>query len=76
MMFVEFNKRVYHNGYITTKTMFNLNDICRVVECSDNLHLTNIITTDGHKHTIADEYSNVSKKIFAAEEHDGNQKYD
>jgi hypothetical protein len=73
MMFVEFNKRKYLNGgYITTKIMFNLNDICRVVECSDDWHFTNIITTDGEVHTIADEYSNVSKKIFAAEEQDGN----
>lgn len=77
MMFVEFNRRVYSDdGYVTTKIMLNLNDICRVIECTDNRHFTNIITTDGNVHTIADEYSKVSKKIFAAEEHDGNQKYD
>ena len=71
-MFVEFNKREYFSDCPTTKVMFNLNDICRVVECSDNLHFTNIITTDGKIHTIEDEYSNVCKKIFAAEEQDGN----
>lgn len=67
MMFVEFNKRVYRNGgYITTKIMLNLDDISRIVECSDDWHFTNIITKDGEIHTITDEYSDVAKEIKKA----------
>lgn len=69
MMFVELTGRNYHNGcYLPCKIMFNTNDIARVVECVDDWKMTNIITKDGKIHTITDEYSNVIKKVLAAEE--------
>lgn len=64
LLFVELPKREYERGrYISTNMLIAIDDISRVVQCTDNYELTNIVTKDGKIHTIADRYENVVKKI-------------
>ena len=67
-MFVEFPKRTYwRSGYISENMLVAIDDISRVVQCTDDYSLTNIVTKDGKVHTISDRYENVVKKIRNAE---------
>lgn len=67
-MFVELNKREYYRGdYISNPAMFAVDDISRVVQCTDDYSCTNIVTKDGKVHTIAERYRDVAKKIRDAE---------
>ena len=66
-MFIELKEQTYNRGgYISTNIMFALDDIARVIECTDDYSCTNIITKDGKKHTINERYENVVKKIKEA----------
>ena len=68
MMFVEFEERKYDcDRYITYQVLLAIDDISMIVECTDNRNLTNVITRDGAKHTIAEKYEDVAKKIRDAE---------
>jgi len=68
MMFVELKKlEYYRGGYISNPTMFAVDDIARVVRCTDDYSRTNIITKDRKGYTIAERYEDVAKKIRDAE---------
>lgn len=63
-MFVELKEITYHRGcYIPTSVMFAIDDISRVVECTDDYTCTNVITKDGKIHTLNEKYPDVIKKI-------------
>lgn len=63
-MFVELNKREYYRGgYVSDKALFAIEDISRVVQCTDDYDYTNVITKDGKVHTIIGRYEDVVKKI-------------
>lgn len=67
-MFIELKKReYYHGGYISDPALFAIDDIARVVQCTDDYNYTNIITKDGKVHTISERYDDVTKKIRDAE---------
>lgn len=67
MMFVELKERTYHRGgYISVSVMFGLDDIARVVECSDDYNFTNVVTKDKKIHTVPERYDVVVKKINEA----------
>lgn len=68
MMFVELKKQEYYRGgHISNPVMFAVDDIARVVRCTDDYDFTNIITKDGKVHTITERYEDVVKKIRDAE---------
>ena len=67
-MFVELKKREYYRGgYISNPVMFAIDDIARVVSCTDDYNYTNIVSKDRKVHTIAERYEDVAKKIRDAE---------
>ena len=67
MMFIELRRIEYYSGrYNSAPALFALSEISRVITCTDDSSYTNIITKDGKKHTIADQYENVKKKIREA----------
>lgn len=67
-MFVELPNRTYWRGrYVSNNMLIAIDDISRVVRCTDDYELTNIVTKDGKIHTISDRYENVVKKICNAE---------
>ena len=72
MRFIELKAHTYYRGgYISTGIMFSLDDISRIVECSDDYSCTNVITKDGKIHTINERYDDVIKKLKEAERRDG-----
>ena len=72
MSFIELKAQTYHRGgYISTRIMLSLDDISRIVECSDDYSCTNVITKDGKIHTINERYDDVIKKLKEAERRDG-----
>lgn len=69
-MFVELRRREYDariSGYIDNDSLFNTDDIARVISCVDDRDYTNIVTSDGKIHTIAEPYKDVARKIKDAE---------
>ena len=67
-MFVELPRRNYwRGGYVSENMLVTIDDISRVVQCTDDYEFTNIVTKDGEVHTISDRYENVVKKIRNAE---------
>lgn len=75
MMFVELPNRTYwRGGYVSNNMLIAIDDISRVVRCTDDYELTNIVTKDGEIHTISDRYENVAQKIRNAEKREeGNE---
>jgi hypothetical protein len=68
MMFVELKKQEYYRGgYVSNPAMFAVDDIARIVQCTDDYNYTNIVTKDGKVHTIHERYDDVAKKIRDAE---------
>ena len=68
-MFVELRIREYDariSGYTTNDSLFNTDDIARVIQCVDDSSYTNIVTSDGKIHTIAEPYRDVARKIKEA----------
>lgn len=75
-MFVELKKREYYRGgYISNPAMFAVDDIARVIQCTDDHDFTNIITKDGKVHTITERYEDVVKKIRDAERRQDDNNY-
>ena len=67
-MFIELPKRTYwRGGYVSENMLVAIDDISRVVQCTDDYSLTNIVTKDGKVHTISDRYENIVQKIRNAE---------
>lgn len=65
--FIEVHKREYYRGgYVLNDACFSVDDISRVVECTDDYNYVNIITKDGKVHTIGEKYAEVIQKISKA----------
>lgn len=63
-MFVELNVRGYAcGGHITTSAMIAIDDISRVLECTDDYTCTNVVTKDGKILTVNEKYCDVVKRI-------------
>ena len=65
--FIEVHKREYYRGgHIFTDMYISVDDISRIVQCTDDFNYTNIITKDGKVHTIGEKYAEVVQKISEA----------
>ena len=74
MSFVKLKRRVYrHGGYITTDMLIAVDNIARVVECTDDFSCTNIITKDGEVITLLQRYDDVVKQIMQTNQHPQNR---
>lgn len=66
--FIELREREYYRGgYISNDMCVSLDDIARVIRCTDDYDRTNVVTKDGKIHTINERYNDVVTKIRHAE---------
>lgn len=72
--FIELKKREYYRGgYISNNLCVSLDDIARVVQCTDDYECTNLITKDGKIHTLNERYNDVVTKIRQADRSEQNE---
>lgn len=65
--FIKVNRREYnHGGYSFYETLLNVNDISRILECSDDFRYSSIIMTDGKKIVVNEQVDDIYEKIAEA----------
>lgn len=65
--FIKVNRQEYNRGgYCFYETLLNVNDISRILECSDDFRYSSIIMTDGQKIVVNEQVDDIYKKIAEA----------
>lgn len=65
--FIKVNRQEYnHGGYSFYETLLNVNDISRIMECSDDFRYSSIIMTDGKKIVVNEQVDDIYEKIAEA----------
>lgn len=65
--FIKVDRREYNcGGYRFYETLLNVNDISRIMECSDDINYSSIIMTDGKKIVVGERVDDIYEKITEA----------
>lgn len=65
--FIKVKRQEYnHGGYSFYETLLNVNDISRILKCSDDFRYSSIIMTDGEKIVVNEQVDDIYEKIAEA----------